>query len=173
MKHFNLRTSLLAALAIACVGVLSYGPSKLAAQVNGAIITLQDGAVAAPSLNSVTNPTGGLRFPAAGVTEVIKHLSTGGPAAFLPAVSTCGTSSALATGSTDVAGKITVGTTASNACTLTFGTAWTTAPFCVVQNKTTGAAANVYTVSTTAIVWSSALADSSELFYHCIGAQGG
>lgn len=90
-----------------------------------------------------------------------------------PALSTCGTSPVLATGSTDLAGKITVGTTASNACTLTFSAAYTTAPFCVVQNKTTGAAANVYTVSTTTIVWSSALADSSELFYHCIAATGG
>ena len=90
-----------------------------------------------------------------------------------PVLSVCGTSPALATGSTDLAGKITVGTTASNACTLTFSSAYTTAPVCVVQNLTTGAAANVYAVSTTAIVWSSALADSTVLHYHCIALTGG
>lgn len=90
-----------------------------------------------------------------------------------PAVTTCGTSAALATGSTDLAGKITVGTTASNACTLTFSAAYTAAPFCVVQNLTTGAAANVYAVTTTTIIWSSALADSTVLHYHCIAPTGG
>lgn len=98
---------------------------------------------------------------------VEKILSQGKP----PVVSTCGTGAALTAGSTDVAGKITVGTSASNACTLTFSAAWNAAPFCVVQNSLTGAAANVYAVSTTAIVWSSALADSTTLFYHCIGSR--
>lgn len=90
-----------------------------------------------------------------------------------PVVSVCGTGAAVATGSTDVAWRVTVGTTASNACTLTFSAAFTAAPICVVQNMTTGAAANVYAVSTTAITWSSALADSTVLVGHCIGVQGG
>lgn len=84
-----------------------------------------------------------------------------------PTVGTCGTGASV-TG-TDFAGKITVGTSASDACTLTFGKTWTVAPVCVVQNLTTGAAANVYTVSATTIVWSSALADSTALVYMCAG----
>lgn len=88
-----------------------------------------------------------------------------------PALSACGTSPALAAGSTDVAGKITVGTSASAACTLTFSAAWNAAPFCIVQNATTGAPANVYAVSTTTIAVSSVLADSTVLFYHCIGSR--
>lgn len=100
--------------------------------------------------------------------KIVAKILSQGPT---PVVSTCGTSAALAVGSTDVAGKITVGTSASNACTLTFSSAWAVAPFCVVQNSLTGAAANVYAVSTTAIVWSSALADSTTLFYHCIGSH--
>jgi len=90
-----------------------------------------------------------------------------------PVVSVCGTGAAVATGSTDFAGKVTVGTTASNACTLTFSAAFVSAPFCIVQNLTTGAAANVYTTSTTAITWSSALADSTVLHYHCVAPVGG
>lgn len=88
-----------------------------------------------------------------------------------PVISACGTSPALAAGSTDVAGKVTVGTSASAACTITFSAAWTVAPFCIVQNATTGAPANVYAVSTTAITLSSVLADSTVLFYHCIGSR--
>lgn len=94
----------------------------------------------------------------------------------IPVLSTCGTSPAIATGSTNMAGKITVGTSASNACTLTFNTAsapWVTAPVCVVQNLTTGAGANVYAVTSTTIIWSSALADSTVLHYICMGLQGG
>lgn len=104
-----------------------------------------------------------------GLLSVQRMANLGGT----PALSTCGTSPVLATGSTDVAGKITVGTTASNACTLTFSVAYTTAPVCVVQNLTTGAAANVYAVAAGTIIWSSALADSSVLHYHCIGLTGG
>lgn len=128
---------------------------------------------------SITNPTisgqtlfKGIYFNSKGI-GFSGHLESGAAANTIPALSTCGTSPVLATGSTDTAGLITVGTSASNACTLTFGTAYTAAPFCVVQNSLTGAAANVYAVSTTAIVWSSALADSSTLFYHCIARSGG
>lgn len=88
-----------------------------------------------------------------------------------PALSACGTGAALAAGSTDVAGRITVGTSASAACTLTFSSAWTVAPFCIYQNNTTGAPANVLTTSTTAMAWSSVLADSTSLTYHCIGSR--
>lgn len=108
----------------------------------------------------------GLEFGPNG--KIVEHVLSQGKQ---PVLSACGTSPALTAGSTDVAGKITVGTTASAACTLTFGTAWAVAPFCIVQNATTGAPANVYTVSTTAIAVSSVLADSTVLFYICIGSH--
>jgi len=129
----------------------------------------QNGVSTRPSVAG-SDRSSGLYFGTA-FTGVTKHLATSNLS--LPVVSTCGTSPALATGSSDTAFKITVGTSASNACTLTFGTAYTTAPVCVVQNLTTGAAANVYAVSTTAIVWSSALADSTVLHGLCIGLSGG
>lgn len=87
----------------------------------------------------------------------------------VPVLSTCGTSPAVSAGSTDTNWRITVGTTASNACTLTFAAPVAgVTPFCVVQNQTTGAGANVYVVSATTIVWSSALADSTVLVGHCM-----
>lgn len=88
-----------------------------------------------------------------------------------PVVSACGTGAAMVAGSTDVAGRLTVGTSASAACTITFSSAWNAAPFCIVQNMTTAGVANVYAVSTTAITMSSVLADSTVLAYHCIGSR--
>ena len=132
---------------------------------------LQNGAPTGPSVTG-SDTASGVYFGTNRV-GISGHLEGGSGTGDTPALSTCGTSPALATGSTDLAGKITVGTTASNACTLTFGTAFTAAPFCVVQNLTTGAGANVYAVNTTTIVWSSALADSTVLMYHCIAPSGG
>jgi hypothetical protein len=141
-----------------------------AAIAQGQFVLAQAGNTLKPSVAGFNNQTDGLYWNTASL-GLAGRVATGGGR--VPAVSSCGSGAALATGSSDSAGKITVGTTASNACTLTFSAAWATAPFCVVQNKTTGAAANVYTITTTTIVWSSALADSSELFYFCIGASGG
>jgi len=153
-------------LSLVCAGLLALGlGGGLYAQQT--LTGLANGAATNPTISGQT-VTKGVYFSATGV-GVAGHVHTGANTGNAPAVSTCGTSAALATGSSDVAGSITVGTSASNACTLTFGTAYTAAPFCVVQNKTTGAAANIYTVSTTAIVWSSALADSTQLYYICIG----
>lgn len=143
------------------------------AVTQGIVGIFQNGTTLVPSVYGIGDPSSGLYF-GTGFVGPTKHLASGATSgANLPVLSTCGTSPALGTGSNDTAGKITVGTTASNACTLTFGTAYTTAPSCVVQNATTGAGANVYAVTTTTIIWSSALADSTVLFYHCIGVAGG
>lgn len=158
--------------------------SRLLAGVAAASLALASPAaaqyVASPLLNGV--PTGpsvtgsdtahGIYF-GTGRVGVSGHLEAGLGTGQTPAVSTCGTGAALATGSSDTAGKITVGTTAANACTLTFGTAYTTAPFCVVQNATTGAGAFSATVTTTTIVLGGTLADSSVIFYHCTAPSGG
>lgn len=163
MRKFLTTLAAAALLAIGLGGVLySQGLS-----LNG----LANGLPTNPTISGQTL-TRGFYFNSKGL-GFSGHIESGVSANMVPALSTCGTSPTLATGSTDAAGLITVGTSASNACTLTFGTAYNTAPFCVVQNSLTGAAANVYTVSTTAIVWSSALADSSTLFYHCFARSGG
>jgi hypothetical protein len=143
--------------------------SGMFAGAQGFIGIFQNGTSNAPSVYGIGDTLSGLYF-GTGFTGFTKHEVAGTVSgANLPVLSTCGTSPALGTGSTDHAGKITVGTSASAACTLTFGTTYTTAPFCVVQNLTSGAPANVYVVSATTIVWSSVLADSTVLEYICIG----
>jgi len=148
--------------------VLSLGIAvNVGAIAQGVIGIFQNGIPALPSVYGIGDPTSGVYF-GTGYAGFSKHDSAGSIAtANLPVVSGCGTSPSLTAGSTDQAGKVTVGTSASNACILTFGTTYTTAPFCIVQNLTTGAAANVYVVTATAITWSSALADSTVLMYVC------
>ena len=164
MKSFStsLRAGVIAGFLAAVLGsaavlAQAYGPIVVQTSPPGSPIIALEGA-----------PTVGV-YNQGIVSGFSRHVGAGSVAtANLPVLSACGTSSALATGSTDHAGKITVGTSASNACTLTFGTTYTTAPFCVYQNMTTGAAANVATVSATAIAWSSVLADSTVLMYICV-----
>ena len=163
--------------AIALAGCLAFGGYASGilpalAQSIGQIFIAQNGLANAPSVYGAGDNTSGLYF-GTGKAGFTRHVSAGSTATNnLHVVSTCGTSAALATGSTDHAFKITVGTSASNACTLTFGTTYASAPMCIIQNATTGAAANVYAISATAITWSSALADSTVLYGVCYGIGG-
>lgn len=156
--------------ALVAVGLLLGTIFAAPVVAQGIIGIFQNGVATGPSVRGTSDATSGLYF-GTGFTGVTKHLATSTASA--PTLSTCGTSPALGTGSSDMAGKITVGTTASNACTLGFGTAYTTAPFCIVQNATTGAGAFSASVSTTNIVLGGTLADGSELYYNCIAASGG
>ncbi|MDP3853143.1 hypothetical protein [Phenylobacterium sp.] len=86
----------------------------------------------------------------------------------IPALSNCGTSPAITTGSTDTAGEVTEGSGAS-ACTITFATAYAAAPFCTVTSQ--GGLVFSYAVSTTAIIVTNVGAlSSTKLNYHCMGA---
>jgi hypothetical protein len=165
----------LAVLAFGAAAMLAgaLGPSVRDAIAQGFPGTFLDGTPSGPSVRGTTDAGSGLYF-GSGFTGISRHVAAGSVATNnLPVISVCGTSPALASGSTDFAGKITVGTSASAACTLTFGTAYTTAPFCIVQNLSTMGAANVYAVTTTAITFSSVLADSTVLHYHCVAPSGG
>ena len=84
-----------------------------------------------------------------------------------PTPSSCGTSPAMRSGSTDMAGEVTEGTTATG-CTITFATAYTAAPFCVVTSQT-GSVVLSYTLSTSAITITHASASSTKINYHCMG----
>ena len=91
------------------------------------------------------------------------------------AITGCGTGSpAAATGSTDIAGKITEGTTATG-CTVAFANTYTNSPFCVCTANAGGAAAACDASGSTAtslvIVNTSATGDV--ITYHCIGRSGG
>lgn len=79
----------------------------------------------------------------------------------------CGTGGAIA--GTDVAGHILAGTATSQPCTITFATAWTQRPSCVVHSE--GATIS-YTTTTTGISITS-LADSVRIHWLCLGRAGG
>lgn len=104
----------------------------------------------------------------------IKYLTVDGgghwsnPGGSAPVPSSCGTSPAVTSGSTDVAGEFTEGSVATG-CTLTFAQAFSNAPFCTVTSQ--GGLVFSYTVSTTAITITNVGAlSSTKLNYTCIGA---
>lgn len=84
-----------------------------------------------------------------------------------PVLSSCGTSPAITTGSSDVAGEITEGTIATG-CTITFQTAFKQTPFCTITEQS-GLSAS-YTTSNSAITITNIGAlSSTKLNYMCIG----
>lgn len=166
----RIRRFVMAAIVLALLGALGSLPGPRGVIAQGFEGVFRDGSSQGPSVRG-QSAIPGLYFNSKGV-GFTSHLMSGfASIANLPVVTTCGTAPAI-TGN-DAAFKLTVGTSASNACTVTFGTAYATAPICVVQNATTGAGANVYAVAAGTIIWSSALADSTVLYVHCIGVADG
>jgi hypothetical protein len=92
------------------------------------------------------------------------HVFTTGTA---PSLSSCGTSPSIDSNSTDVAGKITVGSGAGTVCTLTFASGFTTAPFCIVLPITNGTAFALYTATTTTLPLTN-LVSSQSYNYLCV-----
>lgn len=91
-----------------------------------------------------------------------------------PALSSCGTSPSIATGSTDVAGRVTTGTGTPTGCVITFAQAYNATPSCVVVSQTAYATTTpAYTVSTTAITLTQAAGDSRIYNYVCASMNGG
>lgn len=86
--------------------------------------------------------------------------------AALPAATSCGTSPAVASGSSDSQGVVTEGSVATG-CTITFATAYLSSPSCTV---TAEVGALTYAVTTTAITVTNVGAlSSSKIHYHCQG----
>lgn len=93
------------------------------------------------------------------------HIQGGG---FYPTVSSCGGGSPSISGS-DTAGKINVGTSTST-CTVNFGSAWPSAPICVVSNETARIAMRAVPGTTTLVISAAAnFAASTVLNYICFG----
>lgn len=89
----------------------------------------------------------------------------GSPAPTAPAAG-CGTAASAITG-TDFAGTVTVGTTPTTTCVVTFGTAFVTAPTCVVSPKSTILAAFSFATSTTALTVTQTSTASNTFTYIC------
>ncbi len=77
----------------------------------------------------------------------------------------------LGTKSTDIAGKITVGTVAVTSCAITFNTTWTTAPFCVVSDDSHILAVQPSSSTTKLTITALSTLDSDVLTYVCLGGN--
>jgi hypothetical protein len=111
----------------------------------------------------VDAPTGAGANKAA---EFSGHVEVTGTA---PTVSSCGTSPSIV--GNDMVGRVTVGTSPSTTCTLTFNAAFTNAPICLAQDETTSVTMRATTVSTTAVTFtaSGTLTASDKISYSCRG----
>lgn len=96
------------------------------------------------------------------------HLSATNTTITVPTVGSCtGGTGSLVAGSNDVRGKVlfNAGTTA---CVLTFGTAYTTAPTCVVTSNAVGSRACITTGPSTTAFTVSVQTAATDFFYFCI-----
>lgn len=111
------------------------------------------------SVGGTTTNTGAVNSPA--------HLNTG---ATPPVLTSCGTTPSI-TGS-DTAGIVTMGTTATG-CVITFATAYTGTPYCVVSWIATPLASQSYVTSNVAITLTQTSTSNNKIQYVCIGPSGG
>lgn len=89
------------------------------------------------------------------------------PQGTAPALTSCGTTPAIK--GTDVAGTVTMGTTATG-CVITFNVPYPFAPHCVVTWIATPLASQSYTTSTTAITLTQTSASNNVAKYVCLAA---
>lgn len=156
----------------ALIAVAAFLGAVYVGQTQGQFIVAQNGIPSSPSIRGFTDATNGLYF-GTGFTGFTKKIANGCvDTACIPVLSTCGSapSPILATGSNDMSGTYTTGGTATT-CTITFGTAYTAAPTCIVGANGT-ATQPTYTVSNTAITVSVDIA-TTVYQYHCIAKSGG
>jgi hypothetical protein len=89
-----------------------------------------------------------------------------------PVLSACITGGTPSITGTDFAGSFTAGTTASTSCVVTFGTAWLTAPNCLVSYAAGGPpATSSWTTSTTALTITQASTASVKVSWLCTSAS--
>jgi hypothetical protein len=136
--------------------------------VNGGTLTLPTStdtlvgrATTDPTINSPTISSASFT----GTVTIPGGIKTSGPN---PSVTDCGDGGALAAGSTDTAGRLTIGTAAGGACAVYFASAKTSAPFCVLANQTSGAKNPVYTVSNLSISITTDVLDEDVISYICV-----
>jgi hypothetical protein len=164
------------------------GTARHSFSVNGLVNAATSGIMwAASTLTSDSTGDVGLCRDAAGVISTYnggacgtttanyrdlktRHIGASGTA---PTLSSCGTSPTLATGASDMAGTINVGSGTVTACTLTFGTAFTNAPTCVMNDDSTAVTGDVSSISTTAVTFSFSVSiGSGHIYYVCIAGSG-
>ena len=110
----------------------------------------------------------GLSFAAFNLNFDGKFMSQGSGTA--PALTSCGTTPAII--GTDVAGTVTMGTTATG-CVITFNVPYIAAPHCVVTWIATPLASQSYVTSTAAITLTQTSTSNNVAKYFCVAQPGG
>jgi hypothetical protein len=124
--------------------------------------------VANKGIQQSQDPTGTIGFDSVqGGIYIPGHLLTTTRIGPPPVLSACITGGSPAIAGTDFAGVITAGSTASTSCVVTFGTAFQTAPNCVVTWQTGPLAAMSWTTSTTALTITQTSTGSVKIAYSC------
>ncbi len=114
------------------------------------------------------DPTGLIGYDTNNGIYLPQHLLTttrGGPPPTVTGA-TCGTTAPSVAG-TDVMGLITVGTSATTSCVLTFGTAFVVAPVCVLTPKSAILAALSYATTTTTLTITQTSTANNTIAYFC------
>jgi hypothetical protein len=120
------------------------------------------------SIQGSQDPTGQIGYDnVQGGIYLPGHLLSTTRLAPAPVLSACITGGTPTLVGTDLSGVITGGTTASTSCVVTFGTAFQTAPNCVVSWQTGPLAAMSWTTSTTALTITQTSNASSKIAYIC------
>lgn len=137
----------------------------------GMTLPAQNGLPAAPSIFGVGDVNSGLYFGTKRV-GITNHLESGNIATSnVPVLSACGGAVAGDAGSTDTAGTVTQGGTVTT-CTITFGSAYTAAPTCIVSDLT-GTRASMATAITASAIAVTGITASDKLAWICIAKNGG
>jgi hypothetical protein len=127
----------------------------------GNTLRLQGNSSTATLLCTSTNTsTPSCVFPG---SVTVPRVVTGGTG---PTLTSCGTSPTIA--GSDTSGTVTMGTGAPTGCVITFGTAYSPAPHCVVTWRATPLATQSYAVSTTAITLTQVATSSNVVDYVCM-----
>ena len=132
---------------------------------NGGNIILMPGAAPAGAGYSAGNVGIGTATPGAKL-DVTGHIASSGS---VPTVGSCGTSPSIV--GTDTRGKVTFGTGIPSACTITFDTAYGTAPYCTLTAYGGDPTVTYWVTSTsttTLVIGTSTVAASVQIVYLCL-----
>lgn len=139
-------------------------------------LVVQNGSVGGPSISGIGDNTTGIYFGTNRVgtqghlEAAARNIGTG--ASSQPTLSACGTTPGIATGTSDTAGTVTMGTTATG-CVITFGTAFALPPSCTVTWRATPLASQSYVVAAGNITLTQTSTSNNLIDYVCIAKSGG
>jgi hypothetical protein len=141
-------------------GAVTFSTAPIMTQINsGSTLTLPTSTdtLVGRATDTLTNKT--LTSP-----TISGDIKTSGSA---PSVSSCGTSPSMASGSSDLAGAVTVGSGGPTSCLVTWAASKTSAPFCTVStNSAVVIVSSGPTTTTLAMAWTGG--SPVTLYYICI-----